>query len=152
MATIPAPDVNLIDAPQWSMAMSGLGKIVTEIDDIRQCIDIIVRTRKGSSPFWPDFGCGIFDWLDQPMTQAAPRIVRDIETAIKRWETRVVIQDISYTLENDGKMIIKLYWSVASGTNLGAINLIEFGVDNGVVYLVDNFNQYIITPLGAIIL
>ncbi|MEX3817970.1 hypothetical protein AB3X93_06210, partial [Paraburkholderia sp. BR14262] len=53
-----------------------LGKVATDVDDIAQCIPIILHTPLGSDPHRPDFGSSVDDYLDSPINEARPSIAR----------------------------------------------------------------------------
>lgn len=72
---------------------------ITGEEDIHQCISNILATRKGSDILRPEFGSHHFDYIDQPFDVAVPNIVREIWTALERWETRIVVQSVDVTGE-----------------------------------------------------
>ena len=90
-----------------SIDINNFGKFVEGIDDIRQCWYIIINTIKGSDPLRPDFGCGIFDYLDKPITsfsgEFSSMIIQDLEkyeprTEIKKAEVSINNGEISVTI------------------------------------------------------
>jgi uncharacterized protein len=109
-----------IKTRDWSMALDGstlgkrdgegLGEVVQNIDDVIQCIQIILTTPKGTDPLRPDFACDIYSFLDKPITRAMPIIVREVTTAINRYEPRVKI--ISVRAERIGlsQLNVTLTW------------------------------------------
>lgn len=94
-----------IQARDWSMMLdssapnpragAGLGNAVQALADIAQCIIIIVTTPKGSDPLRPDFATNIFSFIDRPITLMLPHLVREVVTAINRYEPRCTILSIS---------------------------------------------------------
>lgn len=141
-----------IHSAQWSLSLSGFGEVVTDLEDIKQCIYVILFTPKGSAPFWLDFGCGLYDWIDEPMTIAAPKIVRDIRAAINKWETRVTIIDLTYSFSAEGVVMINMHWRPTSPTPEGSLISSTFAIKENKLYLVDEFNRKFITPLGVLVL
>jgi hypothetical protein len=82
-------------ATNWaSLKLGTFGTVVEDLDDVRQCLTIIVLTPKGSDPHRPDFGTDIRPWLDAPLPLAAPRMVADVVTAIETWEPRVEVDQV----------------------------------------------------------
>lgn len=94
MATI-FPDIK---TNNWQISTIGVGYIAEGLADIRQCLDILLRTQKGTDPLRPQFGCDISEYVDRPLTIAIPNIIRSIIEAIEIWETRVVLKSIRYEI------------------------------------------------------
>lgn len=88
-----------IRSRDWQIGLSGVGSISEGLDDVAQCIDIILRTQKGSDPLRPAFGSNIYQYIDKPVNISIPNIKREIIEAITIWEKRVVIVSITHTLE-----------------------------------------------------
>lgn len=63
--------------------------------DLHRCIEQILSTRVGSDVLRPDFGSNHFDYIDQPFDVAVPNMVREIFTAISKWEKRVIVQKVN---------------------------------------------------------
>jgi len=139
-----------INTSQWSQALAGPGLVVTDLEDIKQCLYIIVATRKGSAPFWFDFGCSLFDWLDEPMTVAAPKIARDIRASIAQWEPRAIVEEVTFSFQPDGSAFFNVHWHPVAGTKAGASFSTEFGLNQGSLYLVDNYNRNVNTEFGSL--
>lgn len=87
-----------IQHTHWQLAPTDVATIQGE-DDLHQCILNILSTRKGSDVLRPDFGSDHFDYIDQPEDIAIPNIVREVFTAIDKWEKRVVAQEVIITGE-----------------------------------------------------
>lgn len=83
----------------WQLSTLGVGFIAEGLEDIRQCIDLILRTRKGTAPLNPLFGSDVFDWLDKPVNQAIPNIKKAILESVGIWEPRVQVQKIAHEIE-----------------------------------------------------
>lgn len=103
-----------IASSDWSMALdatinpnapgSGIGEVVQSLDDVAQCIRIILTTPKGSDPLRPDFACDIFAYLDRPATLAVPHIVREVVEAIRTYEPRAIVEFVSVAPVGDGNI------------------------------------------------
>ena len=94
---------------------SGIGNVVQGVDDINQCIGIILATPKGSDPLRSTFACDLWHWIDTPISVARPALVREIVEAITIWEPRVrllsvVIDLVPGTLSNLSVVIV---WQLA---------------------------------------
>ena len=93
-----------ITSADWSLRLdaagapgSGIGGVVQGLNDVNQCIQIILTTPKGSDPLRPTFGADVWRYIDAPIDTAMPAIVREVTEAITRWEPRVTVISISAT-------------------------------------------------------
>lgn len=82
-------DVHDIAAADWQPKLNAHGEIVEGLDDIRQCIRIILGTPKGSDPHRPTFGSDLWRYIDFPIDDAIPNVIRESVDAIRIWETRI---------------------------------------------------------------
>lgn len=85
-------EIKLVD---WQPKLNEIGNVVEGIEDIDQCIKIILMTRKGTDPHRPEFGSDIWKYIDYPINEAIPNIIREAYDAIAFWETRVQINSIT---------------------------------------------------------
>lgn len=90
-----------IKSADWALSTSGLGGVVEGIDDINQCIVIILSTLKGSDPLRPLFGCDVWRWVDRPLKASLPFMKRAIREAIELWEPRVIVTSVDYIFQNE---------------------------------------------------
>lgn len=93
-----------ITSADWSMKLdtpgepgSGLGQVVQGVDDVDQCIVIILSTPKGTDPLRPTFGTQIWNFIDAPISEAGPAIVREVTQSITQWEPRVKVLSVQST-------------------------------------------------------
>lgn len=130
------------------MSISGPGDVVTDLEDIKQCMYIILATAKGSCPFRPTFGCGIFEYLDMPLSVVAPQIVKSVREAITKWEARIILSDVTCSFGADGTVILRIYWKPVAGTKFGQLYTTQFGIREGLLFLVNEFNEFFTTEWG----
>ena len=90
-------DIKSVD---WQPKLNEIGSVVEDLDDIDQCIRIILMTRKGSDPHRPEFGSDIWQYIDAPINVAIPNIIREAMDAINIWETRVQINAITAQIDD----------------------------------------------------
>ncbi|QUS59206.1 GPW/gp25 family protein [Pseudovibrio brasiliensis] len=65
------------------------GKELSGIEHVRQSLKEILMTRKGSRVIRRDFGCGIAELIDRPMSQELKLdIAYEVSEAVARWEPR----------------------------------------------------------------
>lgn len=102
-------EIQDIKSKDWAFSLQGVGEVVQSLDDIRQCIYIILTTQKGTDPTRPDFGCGIYEYVDEPVNIALPNMKREIIQAIATYEPRAKIIRILHEI-NEAKITFKIEW------------------------------------------
>ena len=58
--------LNEITYVDWQYKLNSIGSVAEGVEDINQCIAIILLTQKGSDPLRPTFGSGRFDVINLP--------------------------------------------------------------------------------------
>lgn len=105
-----------IQSADWSPLLGEFGGVVEDLDDIDQCIRIILGTFKGSDPLRPLFGCDAWRWLDAPVDVALPNVVREVYAAIGMWEPRAEVVGVTLTPGDDeSHWKIRVTWQPAGG-------------------------------------
>lgn len=107
--------MNKFTPTDWSLDVTTLGARVYGDDDIAQCINIILLTVKGSDPLRPTFGANILQWIDAPVNEAGPQMVKSVIDGIKAWEPRVVVTNVTYRVE-DSNLVFSVYWKRKDST------------------------------------
>lgn len=87
-----------IKSKDWQISTVGVGYVAEGLADIRQCLDILLRTVKGSDPLRYEFGSDISQYLDKPLTLAIPNVKRSIIEAVDIWERRVRVKEIKHEI------------------------------------------------------
>lgn len=112
-------NLNEITYVDWQLKLNSIGGVSEGVDDINQCIAIILLTRKGTVPHRPTFGSDIYKYIDYPVNEAIPNIVREATDSISLWETRIKINSIEVEIEQS-TLNVKVEWTLkdsnASGT------------------------------------
>ncbi len=85
----------MISSVDWSLKLGAPGEIVEGLDDVEQCLAIILTTPRGSDPLRPTFAVDLAQYVDQPISRSLPAIVRDVSDAIARWEPRIKLISVS---------------------------------------------------------
>jgi len=111
-------NLNEINYVDWQCKLNGIGGVAEGIEDINQCIAIILQTQKGSDPHRPTFGSDIMKYVDYPVNTAKANIIRETIDAINLWETRVKINKTEVEI-NGSTILIKVEWTLASGKTSG---------------------------------
>ena len=91
-------------------------------EDIHQAIQVILGTPKGSRPHSPDFGTDIQQYLDFPISEAIPHVVREATDAIAKWESRCTLVKVVPQVD-ESHLSLRVRWKLADGverqTNVG---------------------------------
>jgi len=90
-----------ITAINWQISTGASGTVAQGIDDIRQCVQIILLTTKGSDPLRPLFGSDIWRHIDKPVKLSAALISAEIVDCLGKWETRIIINKIIYKIDGE---------------------------------------------------
>ena len=93
-----ATKIQDIKSVNWQMSNKNIGNVSEGIDDIRQCMAIILTTTKGSDPLRPLFGSDIWRFIDSPVTNAVANISAEIIDCLGKWETRIGIEKLVYNI------------------------------------------------------
>lgn len=103
-----------ITAADWSIKLDEPGSVVENLDDINQCIRVIIETPKGSRAHEPLFGCDVWLFLDQPLTHALPGIVNAVIEAVTLWEPRVKLTSVVAARDEagSGKLTLQIEWKL----------------------------------------
>jgi phage baseplate assembly protein W len=113
------PSANITD---WQLSLTAGDAIVFGVDDIAQCIDLILRTSPGSDPLRPTFGTRYLDHVDTPVTAAAPRMLNEIISAIETWEKRAKVRGVNYKI--DGSTVLyEISWTSKYGDGVNIVSL-----------------------------
>lgn len=81
--------LNEIKSTEWGLDIENQGEVKQGLDDIKQCVYIILMTQKLTDPLREDFGCGAFDYVDMPVNKAIPNIIKSILDALEVYEKRI---------------------------------------------------------------
>lgn len=103
-----------ITAADWSIKLDDPGSVVENLDDINQCLRVILETPKGSRAHEPLFGCDVWLFLDQPLTHALPGIVNAVIEAVTLWEPRVKLTSVVAARDEagSGKLTVQIEWKL----------------------------------------
>ncbi len=90
-------------------------KLVTEEEDIRESLHILLSTTPGERIMQPTYGCGIKSMVFEQITGSFITVIKDtIEKAVLFFEPRVILEtvDVDATREFEGILEIVLHYIV----------------------------------------
>lgn len=111
-----------IKSVDWQFKLNEIGSIVEGLEDVDQCIKIILMTRKGSDLHRPEFGSDIWQYIDYPVNEAIPNIIREAYDAIKLWETRVQINSITAEI-NESQITFQIDRQIKGSDESGVLEV-----------------------------
>lgn len=114
--------LNQIKSPVWSYSITGGGAIAEGLAAIRQSIDIIIRTTKGTDPLRPEFGSDVYKYHDHPTSKAIPLVKMAILNAIRTWEPRVIITSIKHRQET-AHVFFHIGYKLTDGSLIDALTV-----------------------------
>lgn len=100
--------------PDWQVRLGTLGGIVDGVEDLEQCLRVVVLTPKGSVPHDPEFGADIYRYLDRPLAAVRGAIVREVIEAVRYGEPRVQLLSVALSPDDaaTGTIALTLEWTV----------------------------------------
>lgn len=101
--------------------MDAADAVVSDLNDINQCIRLICATQKGSDPMRPNFGIDKFEFIDKPVTVMIPTLIKEITRQIAIWEPRVTVKKITYQVV-ESQVTFTIHWISDIGTFKTTIN------------------------------
>lgn len=107
--------INEIQSKDWTLSLEKFGDIMQGDRDIAQCVLVIIMTQQGSDPLRPDFGVDLLAYIDAPISVAAANLTKAIAEQVNKWEPRVTVSRITYTVE-ESRLKFKVDWKSINGT------------------------------------
>lgn len=83
----------------------------SELEEVLQNVRTIISTIKGTVPLDRDFGIS-GDIVDLPIHVAQAKLSNEIFQAVKQYEPRVTIEDITFSITDTGKLLPKVKVSI----------------------------------------
>jgi phage baseplate assembly protein W len=99
---------------------SGTVALVSEDQELREAIRLILGTAYGERPMRPEFGCGIHDLVFAPSNSTtAGEAAYEVRRSLKRWEPRIDVEDVivRYDASNTALMYVSVTYTVKGGND-----------------------------------
>ena len=100
--------------PTFSTTASAVGMLSNE-EDIKSSLEILLTTRQGERVMRPDYGCNLDELVFEPLTTTFKSYIKDlITTAILYYEPRIDVNAIELddTGEVEGRILIVIDYTV----------------------------------------
>ena len=97
---------------------TGTIDLVSDQEDIRQSLNILLSTSLGERVMEPRYGCNLNDYLFEPLTSSVIGYIKDlVEHAILFYEPRILIEKIEVTEQDsldliEGRFTIKIEYTI----------------------------------------
>lgn len=103
-------NIKKIKTKYWQHKRGSIGEIAVGIHDIKQCVDTVITTNKGTVPLMPELGCDQIEAIGE-----TPEVAIDILKTI--WLKEIPLQvprceviDIVGESNDDGRILMKIYF------------------------------------------
>lgn len=95
---------------------SGLGRFrpLTELEEIKQSVHLILTTRKGERPFRPKFGTNLDRFAFETMDTTTCNLIRqEVIAALQTWEPRIWNIRVEFDHRPEaGQLIVNVFYEV----------------------------------------
>lgn len=93
--------------------MSGMdkhtGRAISGLAHLKQSIEDILTTPRGSRVMRRDYGCDLFSLVDQPYSQSwVGDITMAVSQALSRWEPRFELQSVTVSKIQNGRLTMDI--------------------------------------------
>lgn len=120
-----------ITSQNWQPKFGEFGQIVEDIEDYNQRIKIVLFSIKGSVAHNPTFGSDIWQYVDFPVGEAIPNIVREATDSLEAWipeldfaiSAKSKLNPVSQLAK--GNIVISIDWKFKE-TNIGTNTEVNF--------------------------
>lgn len=94
---------------------TGTVNMISDIEDIRSSLEILLSTRPGERVMLPSYGCQLDELLFEPLTTTMKTYIKDlIQTAILYHEPRIDVNKIELvdTGELEGQILVTVDYTI----------------------------------------
>lgn len=101
---------------------SGSVALVSDEEDIKQSLNILLSTSLGERVMQPRYGCNLSDYMFEPLSSSMIGFIKDrVENAILIYESRILVENIEVTDDGsfdliEGRFTISVEYTIP-GTN-----------------------------------
>jgi len=102
--------------PEFNNNIAAVG-LLSDAEDIRSSLEILLSTRQGERVLRPDYGCNLDELVFEPLTTTFKTYIKDlVSTAILYHEPRIDVNRIELddTGELEGRILISIDYTIRS--------------------------------------
>lgn len=103
-------DITKIKTKYWQHKRGSFGDVVTGINDIKQAIDTVCMTQKGSVPFMPELGTDIISTIGLEPDETIENLTGVWQKEIPLQVPRCEVTDITGTKDDNGKVKMNIWF------------------------------------------
>jgi phage baseplate assembly protein W len=108
--------------PPTFSKVTGTVDMVSDEEDIRQSLNILLSTSLGERVMQPDYGCNLNDYIFESLNSTTIGYIKErVANSILYYEPRIVVEQLDVTSEGsvdnlEGRFLINITYSIP-GTN-----------------------------------
>ncbi len=101
---------------------TGTAELVSDVEDIKQSLNILLSTSLGERVMQPLYGCNLVDYIFESLSSSVIGYIKDrVKNSILFYEPRILVEKIEVTSDEsfdliEGKFTISIEFSIP-GTN-----------------------------------
>ena len=85
---------------------TGQVEMVSDLDDIRESLDILLSTSLGERVMQPDYGCNLDDYMFESLNNSLIGLIKHhVENAILFYEPRIIAEKVDVTAADSADLI-----------------------------------------------
>jgi phage baseplate assembly protein W len=98
--------------------ISSTVKLISDEEDIKSSLEILLSTAIGERVMLPEYGCSLKQFLFEPLDTSLQSYIKEIvRSAILNFETRIKLDDLQITANADEGMFELLLTYIIKSTN-----------------------------------
>ena len=91
-----------LDTTNWQHAHGTYGGVVTDLEDVEQCIATICGCEKGTVIYNPNLGLPLKNYMDKPVISVIPELRQVIKMELEYQEPRITVDSVAFRAESGG--------------------------------------------------
>jgi uncharacterized protein len=97
---------------------AGTVEMVSDIEDIKESLDILLSTSLGERVMQPDYGCNLNDYMFESLNNSLIGLIKHhVENSILFYEPRIIAENVDVTAANstdliEGKFTITVEYTI----------------------------------------
>jgi phage baseplate assembly protein W len=93
-----------------------LNQTVSTQEQVRSELSLLITTRRGDRLYKPNYGTNLYNYIFQPLDDVTKKqIVAEIKDTINFNMNNIELKEISFTVEDDKFLGMKVYYSITEG-------------------------------------